>query len=368
MYERMTCRLCGGRVWTLYKLTPTPIANLFPAEPYSGEFYPLELKQCSSCAHVQIGHVIDDATLYGAAYKYETPRALRPQMRKRADELRILYQNAENVLEIGANNGLFLEELRAVGFRKCTGIDPSSAHEDIWRTEFNAESANAMRRANGRADLILANNVFAHIDDLNAVFEAIDGVLSEDGAVVFEVQYLPALVRSGAFDMVYHEHRDYHHIAPLVPFLKRHGLVMTDWEIFDAHGGSVRITAHRNGIEKSPPDERMNWREFHVRIHETMDSICGQIGSVKISAFGAPAKAVTMIHHFGFQNKITYCVDDTPAKHGRYIAGTAIPVVNRTAMQERMLLLSWNYEAIIRGQFPGTEFIVPFAERERMAA
>jgi len=350
---------------TLYKLKSTPIANLFPAEPYTGEFYPLELKECARCEHVQIGHVIDDATLYGAGYKYETPSSLRPRIRKRADALRSMYPDFNSVLEIGANNGIFLEELRAAGFRKVIGIDPSSAHVDIWRIAFDQESAHSLRRANhGCFDLIVANNVFAHIDDLNEVFEAMNIVLSNSGVIVFEVQYLPALVRSGAFDMIYHEHRDYHHLAPLVSFLTKHGLVLTDWEIFEAHGGSIRITAKRTGTQKVLPDEYMNWSEFHGRIRDNGISVHTQIGTGTVAAFGAPAKAVTMIHHFGLQNNISHCVDDTLQKHGCYIAGTQIRVVSRSAMQNRMLLLSWNYEAIIRDEFPDVNFIVPMAEKE----
>jgi len=368
MYERMTCRLCGGRVWTLYKLTPTPLANLFPSEPYSGVFYPLELKQCGVCEHVQIGHVIDDKTLYGGEYKYETPRTI--QVIARAEQLRTKYPAAENVLEIGANNGVLLDAMRYAGFKQCLGIDPSSAHKDVWKIPFGKDAAEAVLRCSGPQDLIVANNVFAHIDDLPSVFEAIDAVLSRDGALVFEVQYLPSLIHSGAFDMIYHEHRDYHHIAPLVPFLKRYGLVLSDWEIFDAHGGSLRVTATRKGIQKALPEERMNWREFHSRIQEARTSVCGQIGNTKIPAFGAPAKAITLIHHFGLQNRIPYCVDDTKLKQRRYIAGTGIPVVNRGGMADRMLLLAWNYEALIRKRFPSVDFIVPFSieQAQRMAA
>ncbi len=81
MYERPDCRLCGGRVETVLSLTPTPIANLFPDEPLTGKAYPLELKQCPKCQHVQIGHVVDDDTLYGATYKYTTPQALSAGLR-----------------------------------------------------------------------------------------------------------------------------------------------------------------------------------------------------------------------------------------------------------------------------------------------
>ena len=371
MYERMDCRLCGGRVQTVLPLTPTPIANLFPDEPLSGKFYPLELKQCHVCSHVQVGHVIDDDTLYGIGYKYVTPEALRPQINARAAELRQEYGSFRNVLEIGSNNGLFLHALRDAGFKEVIGIDPSSTDPLVWKMPFSPRSAELIKRRVGTVDLIVANNVFAHIDNLKQVFSGIDTILSPDGAVVFEVQYLVPMMASGAFDMIYHEHRDYHTLWPLQAFLAGAGMVMTAWEVIDAHGGSIRVTAKRYGVQKEAPKEILNWGTFEAAILHQRSWVNAQF-SGKIAAFGAPAKAVTLIHHFGLQYRISYCVDDTPQKQGKYIAGTAIPVVSRDVMMtdkpRQMLLLSWNYERLVRESLPNVDFIVPFSPRLSKAA
>lgn len=371
MYERADCRLCGGRVETVLSLTPTPIANLFPDEPLTGKAYPLDLKQCPKCQHVQIGHVVDDDTLYGAAYKYATPQALKPGLERRAAELRAEYPKARNVLEIGANNGILLHALRDAGFREVIGIDPSGTDPLVWKLPFGPRSAEVIKRRVGTVDLIVANNVFAHIDNLRHVFAAIDSILSPDGVVVFEVQYLVPMMQSSAFDMIYHEHRDYHTLGPLRAFLAGMGLVMTGWQLIEAHGGSIRVTATRYGTQCAIPDEPLDWDAFETAILMQKAAINAQITG-RIAAFGAPAKATTLIHNFGLQNKIAYCVDDTPQKQGKYIAGTAIPVVSREVMEKdspkKMLLLSWNYADIITKALPNIDFIVPFSPQHKLAA
>jgi len=371
IYERLDCRLCGGYVTDVLTLTPTPLANLFPDEPYAGEKFPLGLKQCGQCKHVQVSHVVRDQEIFNGLYRYETPAALSDAMKVRAKQLREQYKGANTLLEIGANNGLFLHALHDAGFPVVIGIDPSSTDPLVWKLPFNVKSALLVKERIGKVDLIIANNVFAHIDDLRHIFTAIDTVLSPDGALVFEVQYLLPMAKRGAFDMIYHEHRDYHTLGPLSAFLFNCGLVMTDYEIFSAHGGSIRVTAKRGGLAKEPPLEEIYWSAFELAIGREKSALRGLLPK-RIPAFGAPAKAVTLIHHFGLQDRIEYCVDDTKGKQGRYIAGTNIPVVGAEVMEKdkpkEMLLLSWNYADIIRKRFPHIDFIVPFSQRQLLAA
>lgn len=359
MYERIDCRLCGGRVETVLKLADTPLANLFPDKPYVGEKYPLELKQCVGCGHVQVGHVVDDSVLFNADYKYETPEGLKPQLQHRAKQLKEKYPSARIALEIGANNGLFMHALRDAGFESVMGVDPSSSEWLIWKMPFDPQCAELILRRVGMVDLIVANNVFAHIDDLRSVFDAIKDVLSPDGSLVFEVQYRVSMMGSGAFDMIYHEHRDYHALGPLALFLQSCGLVMTEYEIFDAHGGSIRVTAKKHGMQVALPHEPCDWDAFRDHIDATKQAM--QFDR-QLAAFGAPAKATTLIYQLGLQGKIKHCVDDTPHKQGKYIAGTDIKVLGRHGMEAEMLLLAWNYEDLICKMFPATDFIVPFKE------
>jgi methylation protein EvaC len=306
--------------------------------------------------------VVSDELLYGPEYKYTTPQGLRPRFQDRARQLRWTYPNVKNLVEIGANNALFLHCLHDAGFSQVIGVDPSSKDPLVWKYPFNEETASLILRRVGTVDMVLANNVFAHIDDLDSVFRGVDAILSLQGVLIFEVQYLMSSVKGGYFDMFYHEHRDYHTIGPIAQYLKRHNMVMTDYEIIKEHGGSLRITAKRFGTEKKAPKEHIDWMELEHLIELEKAEINSLIDE-KIPCFGAPAKATTYIYQMGLQDKISVCYDETPEKHGKYIGGTNIQVLPLPEiLPHKMLLLSWNYEDIIKTRFPTVEFIVPYKE------
>ncbi len=353
-YQRKDCRLCGSAVKLALSLNPTPLANSFPSKPDSKtEKYPLELMSCVRCGHVQIGFVVDDEILY-TEYKYSTPKAFIPHLLELAKKIKKEHRGAR-VLEIGANNGMFVKILRDRGFR-VMGVDPTPG-EGVEFGFFGHDWANGKE-----FDLILANNVFAHIDDLNYVFAGIAKCLSPDGTLIFEVQYLPRMLNSGTFDMIYHEHRDYHTIGPLIPFLAKYGLVLVSYQDVPVHGGSIRITAKRTPASpKSAPSEKLNWEAFARQIAMDKAYIKKQIGDKKVQAFGAAAKACTLIHQFEIEQNIVRCIDDTPAKQGRYIAGTDIKVVPREEMgPEPIIILAWNYAHEIASQFPDRHMITPY--------
>lgn len=361
IYERNDCRLCGGALKTRLSLKPTPVANSFPEVAYSGELHPLDLKECVSCQHVQIGHVVSDSELYGVTYKYETPFAQFPSLLEQAVELRRKCPDVKTVLEIGANNGLNVSALRKAGFA-ARGIDPSFCSEFVDKATFSGD----VNIADGSIDLIVANNVLAHVDDLRDVFSGIDRVLSPHGALVFEVQYFLDMAENGLFDMIYHEHRDYHMLTPLVGFMAKYGISIKEVERIPAHGGSIRVHCGRG--EGIPIAEKtIDWHGFSNRIAMAKESCLARIdaASSQVIAFGATAKACTLIHQFGIQERIAYCVDCTPQKQGRYIAGTAIKVqeeavLERSKSAKTLLLTAWNYESIIRAKYPDMDFIVPF--------
>ena len=368
IFERKDCRLCGGDLRRVLSLTPTPLANSFPDTPDKrAERYPLDLMQCLNCEHVQLSHVADAETLY-SDYKYSTPDAVKPHMRDAIANLRLLYPLAKTILEIGSNNGLYTQMLREAGFT-VVGVDPSAPEgtgtimgyfSDVWAKW-------ALERF-GKFDLILANNVFAHINNLQAVFAGVDVLLKDDGALVFEVQYLPDMVRKGAFDMIYHEHHDYHTLSPLRRFLPRHGLVIKNYEGLPTHGGSIRVYCERPGIPLVLPREQIDWRRFKARI-DLEREVCRRAITGPVVAFGATAKATTLIHHFGIADKIAFAVDSTPQKLGRYIPGTNIQILPESEIKDSTLFLTaWNYADVIRAKYPNP-MIVPFEQQAlRVAA
>lgn len=364
-YERHDCRLCGGHVKTMLALNPTPVANSFPDEPMFGELHQLELKECSECGHVQIGHVIPDELLYGQSYKYQTPAAQIPELRKSAAALKARYPKARQVLEIGANNGFFMEAL-SEQFPAVKGFDPSGTRDFIEKLPFCRDTAaNA-----GEQDLIVANNVLAHIDDLHSVFDGIASILSPDGALVFEVQYFMDMAENGLFDMIYHEHRDYHTITPLIRFLGAYGFGISHVEHIPNHGGSIRVHCRR-GVRAKLMEPTVDWDGFKDKMAEAMHYCMADVAATdeQIVAFGATAKACTLIHQLGIADRIAYCVDNTPEKQNKYIAGTKIRILPESVLTQSkspktILLTAWNYESIIRNRYPDFDYIVPFGKRQ----
>lgn len=349
IWEKLECRLCNGRLHHVFSLSPSPIANSFPEKPdCKAERFPMELMQCE-CGHVQQRYVI--AGLF-QDYKYQTPQTVATYLQPVVEKLKAEYPGAK-VLEIGCNNGVFLDLLNAAGF-DAVGVDPATTHPKAIRAYFSEASAGRF----DPVDLIVANNVLAHIDRLQDVFCGIKRLLKPDGALVFEVQYLVDLVKSGAFDMFYHEHLDYHTLKPLQSFLRSFGLVMTEWEHIPNHGGSIRVTAKRRGTECAIPDEPLDWDGLRAKINAARDRLKSQGQMV---AFGAAAKACTLINELGIADQILYCVDDTPQKQWRYIPGTDIQIRPVSCLKdEKVLLTAWNFFAEIRRRI-GNELVHPFS-------
>jgi SAM-dependent methyltransferase len=343
----------------MLELTPTPIANSFPDYPDSyAKRYPLAVQECLECGHVQLKHQV---SVDWVDYRYQTPEASRPHLADAADAIRTAFPFFKTAIEIGSNNGIYLEELRRVGF-EVIGIDPNA------KVGIAAPFTHDLAKKLEPVDLIVANNVLAHVDDMYDVFNGIDRVLTDDGALIFEVQYFPDMMASGAFDMIYHEHRDYHTMKPLPRFLKRFGLVIEQVDFIETHGGSLRVWCRRPGLGLDVDDMDMDWRAFKHKIDEARRVLIAQLDQAKshIVALGATAKACTLIHHFGLTDYIDYAVDSTPQKQGRYIPGTDIeihrPDVLKNDPDAVVLLTAWNFADVIVPQFPDKQFIIPFAK------
>ena len=367
MKERGDCRLCGSPVLPVFDLVETPIANDYRHNPDFTRF-PLGLCECMECYHVQQRYVMDN--LY-EDYKYTTPKTVARYLGPVAKLLKKRFPNAKTVLEIGSNNGTYLEVLREAGF-DAIGVDPAATGDcnnvgyfsENWAKAFNRQFTKEKK-----FDLIVANNVFAHIDDMQDVLRGVTHLLKPDGSLVFEVQYLKDLVETASFDMIYHEHMSYHMVEPLKPFLRKHGLIMTRVDHLPLHGGSIRITASRLGKETTFTDSPVDWEKFKEDVDSIKTKLKKKLEGKKVVGFGAAAKATTLIHHCGIAENILFIGDDTPQKQGCYIPGTLIEIckTDRIKDGDTILMFAWNYEREIRERYPNSELIHPFAILEKEA-
>ncbi|MGC4094736.1 MAG: class I SAM-dependent methyltransferase [Polyangiaceae bacterium] len=304
------------------------------------------------------------------------------------------------VLEVGSNDGTLLKEFQARGLSKVLGIDP--AHEiaaaaraagvPTLEAFFTPELAQQVRAERGAADLICANNVFAHSGDLAAFARSVDTLLADEGVFVFEVSYLVDVVEKLLFDTIYHEHSSYHAVAPLARFFESMGLRLFDGERIDTHGGSLRGYVCRAGA-RHPNTERLAglirhevelelfspecYARFKARIQERGSHLRERLAALRasgkqVAGFGAPAKLTTLMHEFGLDSSvIDFIVDDSPLKQNRYTPGTRIPVVTSATLYERRpdycVVFAWNFADSIVPKHAsytggGGRFIVPLPE------
>ena len=300
------------------------------------------------------------------------------------------------VVDIGSNDGTLLGFFRKAGMR-VLGVDParqiaaraSASGIETLAAFFDAALAQGLRARLGAAACVTANNVFAHVDDLGGVVDGVRALLAADGVFVFEVSYLVDVVEKTLFDTVYHEHLDYHTVRPLVPFFERHGMQLIDAVRVPTHGGSLRGVAQPAGGPRGPgpgvaelaaAEERLGLESEAAlgRYGERIDAVGRELaalvrklrrGGKRIAGFGAPAKATTLMHHFGLgADDIEFIVDDSPLKQGLFTPGLHIPVVSPAAIAERrpdyLLILAWNFAEPIMARHQafrraGGHFIVP---------
>ncbi len=413
---RDDCRLCGGRLTKALDLGSTPPANEFVPKDVvdAGEVqdtFPLYLSVCNTCGHVQLPVVVDPGRLFSNyVYVSGTSKVFVEHFRAYADVMigRLGLRPGDLVVDVGSNDGTLLSFFKQAGMR-VLGVDParSIAADATERgiptiPEFLTEELAAKIVAeHGRAKLVTANNVFAHADGLEAVARSCASLLDRDGTFSFEVSYLPSVVKGTLFDTVYHEHTSYHHLSPLVPFLARCGLTVTDAELIDTHGGSIRVLSSPSKPSACRSSDRARGiladevaAGYYpdcllggftggplVRLGENVEMLGLRLRSLlsdvraegkRVAGFGAPAKVTTLMHRFGLDRQdVEFIVDDSPLKQGLFTPGKYVPVLASSALYEKrpdyVIILAWNFAPSImkahqRFLDEGGKFIVPIPD------
>jgi SAM-dependent methyltransferase len=407
--RRTDCRLCGSTQLTeVLSLAPTPPANAFvgAAELNTPQpTFPLDVFFCDDCGHVQLLDVVDPEVLFGNyVYVSGTSPVFVKHFADYAEQVTERYApdaDGDLALDIGSNDGTLLAQFRHLGF-SVLGVDPArdiakaatEAGIETLATFFTAKLARDILAERGPAQVITANNVFAHADDLADIADGVATLLAPDGVFVFEVSYLVDVYEKTLFDTIYHEHLAYHSVGPLAGFLARHGLELIAAERVGSHGGSLRATAQRAGgphaVAASVSERIAEERRLGLDRADTLKGFGAKIDTLKaeltrrlaelkqagksVAGFGAPAKATTLMYHFGIgPDVIDFIVDDSPLKQGLYSPGMHIPVLPSSALYDRkpdaVVILAWNFaEPIMRNHAryleAGGQFIVPVPKVE----
>lgn len=409
-YERETCRLCDGtNLVAVLKLTPTPPANAFvPVERLdeSERLFPLNVNFCKNCSHLQLSYVVSPDVLFrNYVYVSGTSPVMVQHLKEYADEAVSLVdiQNEDFVFEFGSNDGTLLRQFQRLGFDNVLGMDPAENIAEVANSAgvptiskfFSLESAKDVRNRFGTAKLICANHCCAHIDDFHSIVEGVKELLAKDGIWIFEVGYLLSVVKDSLFDTIYHEHIDFHSVEPIRRFCLAQGLQLLNASVNRIQGGSLRcyvgwpgtsptisggsdavldLVRAENAAGLYNESVFMRWAKAIDSTREEVISLLAGLRTAgkSIAGFGAPAKATTLMYHFGItKDIISFIVDDNALKQGLYTPGLRIPVVSANHLYEKqpdyLVILAWNFAESIMKQhekflLAGGRFIVPLPE------
>jgi hypothetical protein len=377
-----TCRLCGsGDLASVVDLGATPPCERFLTADRLDEpevAYPLHLRVCTSCWLAQLPPLItpeDTFTDYAYFSSYSTSwvehaRAFVAGLRLKPDAF---------VVEVASNDGYLLRHVVDRGVR-CLGIEPSVNVGEAARrrgvptlTAFlTPETARAVAAEHGRADHVVANNVYAHIPDVAGFTEGLRALVADDGWVTIEVQHLLTLIEQNQYDTIYHEHFQYYTVASAQRALAAGGLTLVDVELLPTHGGSIRLWARPSGtptqrvsdvlaLEKAAGlHEISGYVDFAARVATVRRDLLGFLIRAAeegrtVVGYGAPGKGNTLLNHCGIRpDLLPYTVDRNPYKHGRFTPGARIPVLEpeRIAADrpDYVLVLPWNLRDELVGQ------------------
>ena len=394
----MPCRHCGTPLTLDFlDLGSAPPSNAYLTADDLGKpeaVYPLRLKVCPSCRLVQTEDYTAADDLFTADYAYfsSTSRSWLDHARRYCEMItaRLQLGPDSHVIEVASNDGYLLRNFVAAGI-PCLGIEPTASTATAARAlgievleEFFGED---LARRIAPADLIIGNNVYAHVPDINDFTRGLCAALKPDGVVTLEFPHLMRLVEFGQFDTVYHEHFSYLSLLAVERIMAAAGLRVFDVEELPTHGGSLRIYACRRDAShaEGPAVALMRAEEqrrgmaqdafyagFQRRADAVRDTFTGFLRDARqqgrsVAAYGAAAKGNTLINFAGVgPDLLPFVCDAAEAKIGRFLPGSHIPILHPDELRRRrpddLIILPWNIAEEVRAQLDdlaaqGTRFV-----------
>ena len=398
------CRSCGGSELTeVLDLGETPLADRLVCAEHLNQpepRFPLRVSFCSDCSLVQIVDTVDAHVLFDQEYPYFSSFSPALLAHSKANAQALIKARGLGpqslVIELASNDGYLLKNYLESGIA-VLGIDPAKGPAEAaiaigvptLMTFFTLELAGKLAAEGKRADVVHANNVLAHVPDLNGFVQGIREVLKDDGVAVIEAPYLKPLIDHLEFDTIYHEHLCYFSVTALDALFRRNGLFLNEIQHLSIHGGSLRLFVERLervgasvtdqlAIERAEGLDRIEYfRSFsdavaglHGRLRTLLHSL--KADGARVAAYGAAAKGATLINYVDLDSQvIDFVVDRNVHKQGRYMPGQKIPILPPEALTEHkpdyVLVLAWNFIDEIANQQRayldgGGRFIVPAPE------
>jgi hypothetical protein len=387
----MKCRHCGGETfWPFLDLGTAPPSNSYVSADKLVEpelWYPLVIRTCAACLLTQTEDFASRETFFSESYAYfssfSTSWLQHAESYVVAMKRRFGFEEGARLVEIAANDGYLLQFGRPNGFR-CLGIEPTASTAAAARAKgieiveefFGLELADRLVARGWSADLMAANNVLAHVPDINDFVSGFARLLTLEGVATFEFPHLLNMVEERQFDTAYHEHYSYLSLVAVKRVFEANGLRVFDVETTPWHGGSLRIYASRIDARSRPEqasvgmmietEERAGLLEagFYTGFQAEAERVrndfvaylieCRRKG-LTVAAYGAAAKGNTLLNFGGVKSDlISFVVDKNPAKRGTFLPGSRIPVVDEARLKaerpDRVVILPWNIQTEIMTQ------------------
>lgn len=400
----MKCRHCGVEL----KLPFIDLGSAPPSNSYLSEaamhvpekWYPLRVMVCTSCWLVQTEDFADCAELFSADYAYFSSFSTTwlQHAERYVENMAERFGLGEHshVVEVASNDGYLLQYAKARGI-PCLGVEPTASTAQAARDKgvevveefFGVELATRLVAAGKSADLTAANNVLAHVPEINDFVAGFALLLKPEGVATFEFPHLLKLVQQNQFDTIYHEHFSYLSLTAVLRIFEHNGLAVFDVEELPTHGGSLRVYAQRSDSGKRQNSDHVGkllsaeveagvtsatfYTDFQPKADRVKNDLLSFLIAAKnagktVAAYGAAAKGNTLMNYAGIRpDLIGFVVDRNPAKQGKHMPGSRIPIVDEAqltvAKPDYVVILPWNLKAEVIAQLEyvrawGCQFVV----------
>jgi hypothetical protein len=402
------CRLCGAKLTrTFVDLGMSPLCESYvPAERLDDPetFYPLHVRLCDTCLLVQLPAYVPGEDIFSDYAYFSSYSDSWVAHAKLYAETMIGQRGLTRdslVTEVASNDGYLLQHFQAEGI-PVLGVEPAANVAEAARARgiptevqfLGADTGRQIAERHGRADLVAANNVFAHVPDIRGFAAGLRALVKDDGLVTLEFPHLLRLIERRQYDTIYHEHYSYLSLLTSSRALATAGLQVVDVEELATHGGSLRVHARPEGAVGEPTEQVKavlaaeeaaglhavtGHQEFAPAVLKIKSDLLEFLLTAaregrSVAGYGAPGKGNTLLNHCGIRSDLlSYTVDRSPVKQGRYLPGTHIPIYAPERLAETrpdyILVLPWNLRQEISSQLGyvrswGGRLVFPIPELE----
>lgn len=392
----MRCLLCHNDTAVEFlNLGSQPLANKYPTKDQfaTEDFFPLAIHFCTTCKNVQLGQIVSRERMFVDYYYLSS---VNPGLVRHFENFAKQMKDAKFVVDIGSNDGILLKPLKELGV-KAIGVEPSvnvskianDAELETITSFFDASTVAKIVAEHGKSDLVVTSSVFTHVENPHQVIEDVKDLMTDDGAFIIEVEHIGAFVANTQFERFYFDRPYYYSATSLRDLFALHDMYVADVEHIEPHGGSIRVTAHKNGhsapktkrfLDLLKEEERTltfdamkafrDRSEAYVRaFREKLEEY--KKNGEKVAGYSAPARVSTICNYGSIDSDlIEFLVDDSPLKQNRYSPGTHIPIVPKEHLEKNgadvLVVFAYEYLDDIKKKTAGHgyRYLIPIPPRE----